>query len=102
MANKKENDCGDENCPKHGSLKTRGAVLKGVVVSTKPKKTAVIKIPYMQRVRKYERREKRRSRLSVHVPPCVEVDVGDRIRVMECRKVSKTKSHVVIGKEEKS
>ncbi|MFA4946557.1 MAG: 30S ribosomal protein S17 [Candidatus Micrarchaeia archaeon] len=88
--------CEDENCPVHGSLKTRGAILEGVVVSTKPKKTAVIRRDYYQRVPKYERLEKRRGKLSVHVPPCMEVKVGDRITVMECRKISKTKSHVVL------
>lgn len=92
------NKCEDRNCPVHGSLRTRGAILEGVVVSTKPKSTAVIQLDYYRKVKKYDRLEKRRGRLSVHVPACMVAVVGDRITVMECRKVSKTKSHVLLQK----
>jgi small subunit ribosomal protein S17 len=89
-------ECKSENCPMHGSLRTRGAVLNGKVVSTKPKNTAVVEIQRLHRIPKYDRLEKRRSKLSVHVPSCVTVKEGDVISFAECRRVSKTKSHVVV------
>ncbi|HEV8289616.1 MAG TPA: 30S ribosomal protein S17 [Candidatus Norongarragalinales archaeon] len=87
--------CDDKNCPKHGELSTRGAVREGIVKSTKAKKMAVIEIPHLAKVLKYERFEKRRSKLHAHVPPCIEVNEGDRVRAEECRKLSKTKNFVV-------
>ena len=89
-------ECIDEKCPIHGSLRTRGAVFEGRVVSAKTKKTAVIEIPRLQRVRKYERLEKRKSKIHVYVPECMHVREGDMVRVAECRKLSKTKSHVIV------
>lgn len=94
---KKKSECIDYRCPMHGGLKTRGAVKEGRVVSLKARKTAVIEIPYLRRVPKYERFEKRRSKLHAHVPDCLATRVreGSGVRVEECRKLSKTKAFVV-------
>jgi len=89
-------ECTEQTCPKHGSLKTRGAIIEGVVVSTKPKKTAIIMLQRYRKVPKYERLEKRKSKIAVHVPACMAVKVGEKVRVSECRKVSKTKSFVLL------
>ncbi|MBI5229159.1 30S ribosomal protein S17 [Candidatus Micrarchaeota archaeon] len=88
--------CNDKNCPRHGHLKIRGAVRTGVVVSTKAKKTAVVEIHYLRKVPKFERLEKRKSKIHAHVPDCIKVREGETVRIGECRKISKTKSHVVI------
>ncbi len=100
MANKTEKtECSDYRCPMHAGLKTRGAVKVGRVVSLKSRKTAVIEIPYLRRVPKYERVEKRRGKLHAHVPDCLAASVreGLTVRVDECRKLSKTKAFVVTG-----
>jgi small subunit ribosomal protein S17 len=89
-------ECKDPKCPIHGSLRTRGAVFEGKVVGARTKKTAVVEIPRLERVRKYERLEKRRSKVHAHVPECMRVREGDSVRIAECRKLSKTKSHVVV------
>jgi len=89
------NECGDENCPFHGSLKTRGTVREGLVVSVKALKMAVVETHFTRRVQKYERVEKKKSRIHAHLPPCIKAKVGDTVQFCECRKVSKTKSHVV-------
>lgn len=89
--------CKDKNCPKHGTLKVRGVLQKGKVVSTKAKKTAVVEIQYIRFVPKYERYEKRKSRVKVHVPECVSVKEGDSVKIGECRRISKTKSRVIIS-----
>jgi len=90
--------CTDPRCPVHGSLKTRGAALEGRVVSTKARKTAVVEISFARRVGKYERLEKRRSRIHAHVPDCVSVRRGDVVRIEECRRLSRTKAFVVTKK----
>ena len=90
-----ENVCNDKKCPHHGSLNLRGATFVGTVVSAKERHSAVVAVDYTRKVRKYERLEKRRSKLHVHVPPCTPVKEGDFVEVSECRKLSKTKAHVV-------
>jgi small subunit ribosomal protein S17 len=89
-------ECKDSNCPFHAGLRVRGMVFEGLVVSHKQKKSAVIQRDYSRKVPKYERLEKRRSRLQVHVPECLTVKEGQHVKVGECRKLSKTKSHVVL------
>ncbi len=92
--------CNDEKCPFHGHLKVRGQIIEGVVVSNKMKNTVVVLREYLRYLRKFERYEKRRSRIFAHCPSCLDVKVGDRVRIMECRPLSKGKSFVVIEKLE--
>jgi len=48
-------------------------------------------------MKKYERFEKRTSALSAHLPSCIgDVEIGDSVRVMECRPLSKTVSFCVV------
>ncbi|MFW5914717.1 MAG: 30S ribosomal protein S17 [Thermoplasmatota archaeon] len=93
-----ETACEDRNCPFHGTLPVRGQQVDGVVVSTKMENTAVVERIYMKYVGKYERLEKRTARYSVHNPPCMNVQVGDEVRFMECRPISKTVSYVIVEK----
>ena len=90
--------CEDRNCPTHGHLKIRGAVMEGLIVSDKPKNTVIVVKEYLHFVPKYQRYERRKTRVPAHKPPCVEVKTGDKVRIGECRKVSKTKAYVVIEK----
>lgn len=89
-------ECNDEHCPFHGHLSVRGQILEGVVVSDKMERTVVVEREYELWVKKYERYEKRRSRIHAHNPPCIDAKVGDRVLIMECRPLSKTKSFVVV------
>jgi small subunit ribosomal protein S17 len=93
-----ESACDDGDCPFHGTLPVRGQIIDGVVVSTKMDKTAVVERNYLKYHKKYERYEKRTSRYSVHSPPCLSVGVGDQVRIMECRPLSKTVSFVIVEK----
>lgn len=88
--------CQDERCPFHGSLKVRGRLLNGKVVSTAGKTFAVVEMQYLHMVPKFNRGERRRSRLSAHVPPCIEVQDGDTVTIGECRPLAKTISFVVV------
>ncbi len=88
---------GDENCPFHGSLRLRGQVLEGTVAKIGMQNTIVIERNNVRFMQKYERYEKRTSALSAHLPSCIgEVTLGDRVKVMECRPLSKTVTFCVV------
>jgi len=93
---KPETACADENCPFHGTLSVRGGTLVGEVASTDMEKTVVVEREYDVFVPKYDRYMKRRSRVPAHASPCMDVTVGDTVRIGETRPLSKTKSHVVV------
>ena len=97
MRKKASQKCNDENCPFHGSLKTRGKGFIGTVVSTKMQKTAIVEWGRRHYLRKYERYEKRRSMVKVHNPSCINAKEGDSVKIIECRPLSKTKNFVIIG-----
>lgn len=93
-------ECDDPNCPFHGVLPVRGQVIDGVVATVKMNKTAVVERQYMKYMNKYERYEKRSNRYAAHCPACLGVKAGDRVRIAECRPLSKTVSYVVVEKVE--
>src|SRR6266540_4981687 len=82
--------CTDLKCPFHGRLPVRGQSLEGVVVSAKMQNTVVVEREYLRYIQKYERYEKRTHRMNVHAPPCLALQVGNRITMMECRPLGKT------------
>lgn len=92
--------CDDPKCPFHGKLPVRGQVIEGRVVSDKMKNTAIVEKEGFRYVPKYERYEKRTSRYPAHNPPCINARIGDRVKIMECRKLSKTVAFTVIEKRE--
>ena len=93
-------ECNDQSCPFHGDTRIRGKITQGVVVSKKSRNTVIIRMDYVQFVKKYQRYERRNSRLARHLPECLrtEVDIGDTVRVGESRKISKTKAFIVLNK----
>ncbi len=90
--------CDDRNCPFHGHLSVRRKFLDGKVVSTKMTKTVTVERDYLNYRPKYKRYEKRRSRIMAHNPPCLEVREGDRVKIAECRPISKEVAFVVVEK----
>jgi len=89
-------ECTDPNCPFHGTLSVRGQVLSGVVVSDKMDKTVVVQRTYVKKNVKYERYEKRKSKVHAHNPPCINAAEGANVTIAECRPLSKTKSYVIV------
>lgn len=91
--------CNDRNCNIHGNLKLRGRTFKGKVIK-KFHKRVVIEFERMIYVRKYERYKKGRTKIHARLPICIEneIQVGDYIRIQECRPLSKLVHFVVIGK----
>jgi small subunit ribosomal protein S17 len=91
-------ECNDPYCPFHGSLPVRGRIFEGIVVSDKMNRAVVVRRDYLWYVKKYMRYEKRKSLLHAHNPPCINAKIGDRVKIAECRPISKTISFVVIEK----
>ena len=82
----------DKKCPfTSSSISIRGRILTGVVVSTKMKRTIIVRREYLHFIKKYNRYEKRHKNLAAHISPCfIGVNVGDMVTVGQCRPLSKT------------
>ncbi len=89
-------ECTDKKCPVHGEISVRGNVFTGAVISAKPGKTVIVERPIVKFVPKYERYTKSKSRIYAHNPECINAKENDVVKVGETRKLSKTKSFVVI------
>ena len=87
--------CNDRNCPVHGQLKTHGRKFKGRVSSTRMSGTVTVRFVRVRENSKYERYEKRASKIKAHLPACMKANEGDMVQIEECRPISKTKSFVV-------
>jgi small subunit ribosomal protein S17 len=94
-----EEVCNDVNCPFHGKLRLRGRILDGRIVSDRMQKSVVVTIEYTRYYPKYERYARMNSRITAHNPPCIAARRGNKVRIAECRPLSKTKSFVVVEKE---
>jgi small subunit ribosomal protein S17 len=92
--------CTDPICPFHGTLPVRGRLLEGTVVSAKMDKTVIIRRNYLHYIRKYRRYERRHNHIPAHNPPCIDAGEGDRVKIAECRPISKTVSFVIVEKLE--
>ncbi len=88
--------CEDPKCPWHGKLSVRGKVFTGVVRSAKSHKTAIVEWKHIKFIRKYERYERRKSRVTAYNPSCINAKEGETVTIAECRPLSKTKHFVVV------
>lgn len=95
-----ESSCEDDRCPFHGTLPVHGQTLTGTIAETKMAGTVVVEEEHVTHVPKFERYMRRRSRYLAHHPPCIDVDVGDEVRIAECRPLSKTVSFVLVENRE--
>ncbi|MBI2084412.1 MAG: 30S ribosomal protein S17 [Candidatus Aenigmarchaeota archaeon] len=97
-ANPPKKECSDAKCVWHGKTPIRGGVLKGKIVSAKAHKTAVVKREFLHFLPKYERYERRHSKITAYNPACIDAKEGDTVTIAECRPLSKTKSFIIIEK----
>jgi small subunit ribosomal protein S17 len=95
-----ETVCNDRLCPVHGDrkLKMRGRTFEGAVIK-KLHGRVTIQFERMLKLAKYERYEKRRTKIHARLPDCMKDDVavGDLIQIAETRPISKT-IHFVVSK----
>ena len=77
----------------------RGRIFEGYVVK-KFKKRIVVEFERSVYVRKYERYSKKKTKLHAHLPDKFfdEINVGDYVRVGECRPISKIIHFIFIKK----
>jgi len=88
--------CTDNKCYIHNKIRTHGRVFKGKIINEVFHKTATIEFPRQIYISKYERFEKRRSKIKVHIPSCFNIKKGNTVLIKETRPISKTKNFVVI------
>ena len=95
--------CNDIDCPTHGGLKVRGRNFQGTVIR-KFNKRVTIEFERSVYVRKYERFASYKTKIHARLPKCMEgkIQIGDYIKVQECRPLSKIIHFVVIGKAKKT
>jgi len=91
--------CDDKNCPIHGQISVRGKLLEGTVFRKKSAKTAYIKMEEKKFIPKYERYLTVSHKKAVHCPECMDISVGDVVLCGETKKISKTKSFVIMKKQ---
>lgn len=77
-------------------LSTRGRTFTGKVVSNKMAKTVTVEWERKKYVPKYQRYEKRRTRVKAHDP--MGLQIGDMVEIVETRPISKTKNFLVTKK----
>lgn len=94
----KEKVCIDPHCAAHNHIMVRGRHFTGVILESKAQKTATVEWTTRRYIPKFERFEVRRSRLHVHNPDCIDAKPGDIVELGETRKISKTKSFVILKK----
>jgi small subunit ribosomal protein S17 len=76
-------------------------VREGVVVSDRMEKTVIVEVERLVRHPRYRRVIRRTARCKAH-DPGNECGVGDRVRIMETRPLSKTKRWRVLSVLEKA
>jgi len=93
-------ECKDRFCPTHGDrkLKLRGRTFEGEVIKKLPGRVT-IQFERMLKIAKYERYEKRKTKLHARLPDCMEeeVSIGDLVQIAETRPISKT-IHFIVSK----
>jgi len=89
----------DKKCPFTGNVSIRGRILKGLVISTKMKRTCIVRRDYLHYIKKYRRFEKRHKNIAVHCSPAFPVKEGDIVTIGQCRPLSKTVRFNVVAHE---
>lgn len=77
---------------------TRGRRFTGTVVSTKMAKTVTVEWERRKYIPKYQRYERRRTKVKAHDE--LGVKTGDIVEIAETRPISKTKNFLVVRKVE--
>ncbi|MDP3916949.1 MAG: 30S ribosomal protein S17 [Nanoarchaeota archaeon] len=78
------------------TLKTHGRTFVGRVISEIFHKTTTIEFDRRVYNSKYERFQKRKTRIKVHIPENFKVKKGDFLKVAETRPISKTKNFLAM------
>ncbi len=77
-------------------ISSRGRSFVGKVISDKASKTVTVEWTHRKYIPKYERYEKKRSKVKAHNPALINAKEGDKVKIMETRPLSKTKHFIVV------
>ena len=92
MAEKKEKEAEKTRFP------ARGRTFTGTVVSDRMTRTVTVAWERRHYVPKFQRYERRHSKVKAHNPAEIDAKTGDKVTVMETRPISKTKHFIIIKK----
>ena len=87
----------EENKKNKFLVPTRGRTFEGIVTKKFPNRL-VIEIERTVYVPKYERYYKKKSRLHARISEGIDVNVGDYVKIRECRPLSKIVHFIFIEK----
>jgi len=76
-------------------ISTRGRKFTGVVISDKMSKTVTVEWERRKYVKKFERYEKKRTKVKAHNPEIINAEKGDMVQIEETRPISKTKNFII-------
>ena len=93
-----QKECDDQKCPFHSTLSVRGRILEGTIVRDRAQNTVIVRRDYKFYIPKYLRYERRHRHIAAHNPPCIDARIGEKVKIMECRPLSKSVAFVVIEK----
>jgi small subunit ribosomal protein S17 len=77
------------------NISVRGKSFVGTVVGAKMHRTVVVEWERRVLIPKYERYEKRKSKVKAHNPDEINAQEGDIVKIEETRPLSKTKHFIV-------
>ena len=94
--NPPKKECTDKKCPFHGDISVRGRMFTGRIIKKDVHRSATVEWARRIQIPKYERYQKKRTKIHVHNPPCIDAKEGDNVKIMECKPISKTKNFVIV------
>ena len=96
---KQTGKCNDKKCPLHGEISARGRIFGGKVITKHPKRIA-IELQRVIFIPKYERYIYKKTKIHAHLPDCMadNVQIGDIVKIQECRPLGKIIHSVVVEK----
>ncbi len=97
MANKSSKTVQKDVMKSNYLVGTRGRVFEGFVVKKFPKRV-VINVQTTAYIHKFERFFKKTSKIHARLPEGMDIQIGDYVKVQECRPLSKIIHAVVIAK----
>jgi small subunit ribosomal protein S17 len=71
-------------------------ILQGTVESAKNEKTISVRVERRFRHPLYKKTVRRSAKYAAHNATAVKYKVGDKVKIQECRPISKTKSWVIV------
>jgi small subunit ribosomal protein S17 len=83
-------------------MRTHGRTFTGKVISDRMSRTVTVAWERRHFVPKFQRYERRYSKVKAHNPDEIDAKMGDIVTIMETKPISKTKHFIVIKKQDEN